>query len=851
MAAARINTVSLRGLGAQRSLVLLNGRRMPPAGVGGSVAAVDLNTIPNDAVVRSEILKDGASSIYGSDAVAGVVNIITRKNFEGLEISGTARVNELGGGEHFGLSGIWGKSFDRGHLMVSLSGADSRALHKGDRDGLNCQQDHITNADGSRADLVDPKTGTYKCWGYTVGGIVINDTFFRVPRAGSTALGVPGWAGPIQFVDREMNPDITKQITIFSPTKRYTLFAQGEYRPEGLNGTELYSEILVNRRESSQTDVRYIFPYYLDTAPQNPFASIGAYVYPYFLTPYTSTQKVNVARGVFGARGEVNKWAWDAYISHSESDGDYTTDAWNKKRLYWGTGYNEDTGEDTGVCPSGADAGCVPLNQFTPAALNFGILTDAENKYFRAVDRGNTKFTQSIFEATATGDLFNLPAGPIGTAIGISARRDEINDTPGVLSRTGNSWGFASAGITKGSDSVYETFAELQIPVIKNKPLFEDLKLNVSGRYSKYDSVGDAFTYKAGVNWALNNMFRLRGTYGTSFRAPGLFELYLNSQTSFLSQRSVDPCINWGATGENGQLVKKENVRLHCAADGIPANYTGVGSSAEVLTSGNKNLNPEESKAWTYGFAFTPRETGFKLAVDFWGIEVNDQIARTGAGVVGACYAQQQFPNGFCSLFTRNAAHSITFIDASYRNIPSETTEGIDLSASYEKEFNFGKLSSDLDVTYTKNSVTTLYPGDTPLDYNGTVGDPKYVGDLQTSFSKGPWRFTHTLNYVGTSDQMGYQGENGKVSFSYAPAAFNKTKTDTFITHDLTVRYTGKDWATQFGFVNILNEFAPILGTGDDAGSAGRLGVYAYSSQYGSGYIGRQFYFNIKKQFQF
>lgn len=844
-----INTVSLRGLGAQRSLVLINGRRVPPSGVGGTVAAADLNILPAASIYRYEILKDGASSVYGSDAVAGVVNAITRKNFDGFEISGAARVTEQGGGENYDVTGIWGKSFDRGNIMISGSASESKALRKKDRPGFNCQEDYITNADGTRADLIDPKTGKYKCWGYTTGGIAIDNTFFRIPRTGSSAFGVPGWFGPVQFADREMNPEITNDITIISPTKRYTIFAQGEYRPASLNGVELYSEILLNRRESQQDNVRYIFPDYHPNSPQNPFGGLGAFVFPYFLTKYSNEQEVDVARGLFGARGNIKNWNWDVYASHSQSSGDYSIDTWNKKRVFWGTGYNEDTGVFTGVCPTGADAGCVMLNQLTPDALNFGKLTPAEDAYFRAKDRGHTKYTQSIFEATITGDLMQLPAGPLGTAFGLSGRRDEINDTPGELSRSGNSYGLASAGITKGSDSLIEAFTEFQVPVVKNKPFFEDLKLNLSGRYSNYDSVGDAFTYKAGVNWALNNTLRLRGTYGTSFRAPGLFELYLNAQTGFLSQRTVDPCINWGAIGDDGQPVKSATIRTNCAAAGIPNNYNGSGSSAQVFYSGSKDLNPEESKAWTVGIALTPPETGFKFAIDFWGIEVNNQIARTGAGVVGACYGQATYPNGFCGLFTRNASYNITLIDASYRNIPSETTEGFDIAASYEKEFNFGKLSSDLDLTYTSNSITTLYPGDKPLDYNGTVGDPKVVADLQTSFTHGSWKVTHTLNYVGSSDQLGYQGENGKVSFSYAPNAFNKTKTEVFITHDITARYTGKDWSSQFGVVNIFGEMAPALGLGNDAGSAGRLGIYAFSSQYGAGYLGRQFYVNFKKQF--
>ncbi|ESQ92094.1 hypothetical protein ABAC460_04195 [Asticcacaulis sp. AC460] len=859
-----INTLSLRGLGAQRTLVLLNGRRMPPAGVSGTVAAVDLNTIPDALVNRYEILKDGASSIYGSDAVAGVVNVITRKNFEGLELQGTTRFSEAGGGESYNASAIWGKSLDKGHILVSGSYYERKALLQGDRPGLDCPEDYIFNADGSRADLVTTRPGEsgYKCWGSTVGGIIIDDTYFRRPQAGAstTIYGVPnpGWFGPVPFAARDMDPAIEDRVSVISPVKRVTLFAQGEYRPDWANGAELYTELMYNRRESEQYGVRYIFPYYDPQSPQNPFGAEtpwgqltgGSYVYPYFLTKSDDAQDISVFRGVFGARGEWGKWAWDAYISHAVNDGKYTGDVVPKDTLFYGTGLNEDTFEFIGVCPPGAPAGCLPLNLLTPAALNNGELTQPEWDYFFKTETGQTDYTQTIAEATLTGDLFNLPAGPVGAAFGVSFRRDEIKDVPGEYSRAANAWGSASAGITEGQDTLSEAFFELDAPLIEGKPFFEDLELNVSGRFSNYDSVGSAATYKVGLNWAINNTFRLRGTHGTSFRAPALYEMFLNEQTAFLGQRSVDPCINWGGTGEGGQPVKSQTIRDNCAADGIPGDYAGAGSSALIVYSGSQDLDPEESEATTFGLAFTPPNTGFKLAIDYWRIKVENQILSTGPGVVGACYGQETFPNnGFCDLFERDATHSIRVVDASYRNIPSELTSGVDFTASYEKEFNLGKLSIDLDASFTDQSTTQLFPGDVEIDYNGTVADPQWVGDIQSRFDYKDWTFAYTLNFVGESSNQGYRDEDGVVAFSYAPTAYNINYTKDWTTHDLTVRYRAKDWTVTGGVINLFDEYAPILSVGDNAGSPGRQGIYAWGSQYTQGYLGREFYLHVSKTF--
>jgi iron complex outermembrane recepter protein len=864
-----INSVSLRGLGAQRSLVLLNGRRMPPAGVSGTVGAVDLNTIPDSAVSRYEIVKDGASSIYGSDAVAGVINVITRKNFEGLELAATTRISQHGGGDTYNLSALWGKSFDKGHLTVSASAYEREALMLGQREALNCPQDYIFNSDGTRADIVTTRPGEsgYKCWGNLVGGVAVNNQFFREIRPGSTTSigGVPvtGWYGPVQFADREMDPESDDRTTVISPVKRFTLFVQGEYRPDWANGAELYSELLINRRESEQRGMRYIFPYYGPNSPNNPFgtgtqydqnngAAGGAYVYPYFLTPSNKSQEVNVYRGIVGAKGEWGRWSWDTYLSHSISDGKYLNDVVPQDRLFAGIGFDENQFVHVPVC-QGVPAGCTPLNLFTQDALFNGTLTPAESDYFFVVEEGKTKYTQTIAEATLTGDLLQLPAGPLGAAFGISYRRDELKDTPGEFSRASNAWGSASAGITEGSDSLAEAFFELEAPIVNGQPFFEDLKINLSGRFSNYDSVGSAGTYKVGFNWAVNNTLRFRGTHGTSFRAPALYEMFLNEQTAFLSQRSVDPCVNWAATTE-GQPNKSQTVRDNCAAEGIPGDYDGVGNgqgaSALIYYSGSRELNPEESQASTLGFILTPPNTGFKVAVDFWRINVENQILSTGAGVVGACYGQETFPNnGFCDLFERDSDFNIVSVDASYRNIPSELTSGIDITASYTREFNLGTLTMDLQTSYTRESKTQLFPGDTIIDYNGTIADPKWVGSLQNQFKHKDWLFTYTFNYVGESSNMGYREEDGIVNTSYAVNATNINYTDAWTTHDFTVKYTAKDWTIAVGVINLTDEEPPLLSYGDNTGSPARLGTYAFSSQYDPGLMGRQAYFRVSKSF--
>lgn len=884
---AGISTLSLRGLGAQRTLVLINGRRMPPAGVGGTVGPVDLNFIPQSLVSRYEILKDGASSIYGSDAVAGVVNIITEKNFEGLQLSADAKISDNSGGESYDTSLLYGKSFDKGNFLVSVDYFEQKALRYSDRDQFSCPTDNYYDADGNRADIIDPTTGTYKCFGssgvsgyigtylpFEYGGSYWGSRVPTVDGSGVGSEGVPGYVF-IPYAKRNFNGKRAQNDTVISPVKRLNIFAQGNYRPEWAGGAELYTELMYGQRKSEQDATRQLFPYYREQVSINPFkdafGGVGLIANPIALAPFSSEQTVDYGRFLGGARGTWGNWNWDAYISTSKSTGKYTTDVIPLDRLNAATGTDQTTLDymynDGGVCETGAPAGCVPLDLFSYDAIVNGVYTPQEEAYLFVKDKGTTDYTQTIAEATLTGDLFELPAGPLGAAFGVSFRHDAINDTPGEYSRTGNSWGLITAGQTKGEDNLSEAYFELEAPLLRNHFAVEDFTLNLSGRFSNYDSVGSAWTYKIGFDWAVDKTLRLRGTYGTSFRAPALYELYLNDQTSFLSQRAVDPCINYGVPGEDGQLHTNATVRANCAADGLPGDYSGAGSSAEIHTGGGKDLNPETSAAATFGFVLTPPDTGFKFAVDFWRIKVADQISSSGAGIVGACYSSVYFRSqpGFCDLFTRDLdTTSPTFgmietIDANYRNIPTEQTKGIDFTTSYEYEFNFGKLSIDSQLSYIKEHKYQIFAGDVIDDYAGTIGDPHWAGDVQTRFKHKDWTLTWTVNYTSDATNIGYYGETGSANIydGSLPAGlgygsdevFYAAKVKPFYLHDLTLRYQAKTWSIIGGVTNLLDTHAPTLGKGVYSGSAGRLGNSAFSSQYYSAYIGRQFYLHFDKNF--
>lgn len=878
---AGINTLSLRGLGAQRTLILINGRRMPPAGVGGTVGPVDLNFIPQSMVARYEILKDGASSIYGSDAVAGVVNIITTKNFDGFHIEASGLKSEKDGADSYTASAMYGKTFDKGGILISGEYYEQRALTFADRPGLACPKlNRTSTADGSSADRIDPRTGKAKCYNASgvFGGDIIDgwngDRYFYTPDGLNQSGPLPDFTlydgTPATVVYEDTAATIANNTTAISPVKRASLFAQGQWRPDWLGGAELYTELMFGERKSSQTYWSQLFPYYSShssvnilpttlspddqayygfTGPAEPYAQ------PIALHEGYSSQKVDLGRFLGGVRGTFNTWNWDAYASYSKSVGKYDDTVTYADRVNWGTGIDQVNGGEIDECGAGAPAGCVPLNLFTHDALTIGKLTDAENAYYFTVDHGRTDYSQFTAEATATGDIMQLPAGALGGAFGISFREDRINDTPGALSLAGNSYNRSSAGITKGSDRLSEVYGELEVPVVRGKFLFEDLTLSLSARYSDYESVGNATTYKAGFNWAIDNIFRVRGTAGTSFRAPALYELFLHDETSYLGQTSVDPCLNYGEIGDDGEYKTNATIRANCAADGVPNNYTGAQtSSATILTGGGLDLEPETSYATTLGFVLTPPNTGFKFAMDVWKTKISDQITANGASVVAACYNSVQFRSqpGFCDDFVRDTDPTspryleITDIDGSYRNIPTEETAGVDFTVGYEHEFNFGKLTSDAQFSWYKYYKSQQYVGAVIDDYVGTIGNPNWVGDVQTKFTHKDWTVSWTFNYTGASSNLGWYGETGTNptnTYTY------KAAVPPFVTHDLEFRYRAKTYDLIVGINNVLDESAPEIGDGLYSGSASRLGNYPFSSQYYSGLIGRQFYMNISKDF--
>ncbi len=590
------------------------------------------------------------------------------------------------------------------------------------------------------------------------------------------------------------------------------------------------TEALYTRREYQDRSWSQMFAYYgpdgtydTPTVYSNPFDSLAVAI---TLWPYNSETNVDYyyvttgLNGGFGGGGFFDSWSWETNASYSLSDAEYVGNQINAETVGdWFT-----TGPD-GVYDAPA------YDPFTPEYLS-GNWTQDVYDLLTIIDRGQTKYEQIVVDALVSGDLFELPAGPLGFALGVEHRRFEIDDTPSEASQTGQIYNYSTALPTRGDDNVTEVFTELEVPVLKGLPGIEEFTLNGSARLFDYESYGSDSVWKAGFNWQVIPMVRLRGTKGTSYRAPALYELYLGNQSGFQQQSSIDPCIRWG-------LSSNENIRTNCAAAGIPDDYFPSGGSATVLTGGGLGvLEAETSEAQTFGLIFTPSFLDLSIAIDYFDISVKDTVSRLGASnIVASCYVAQNYPNEYCSLFDRApggtglGAYAIQQVRDSYLNLNEQSTRGIDITVKYEHEFSFGDLTVDLNATHTMEDVIRLFDpnlesGFDSDDFSGTIGDPEWVGDAHFALRRDDFTYNWFIDYIGATDNSRYYAT---VSNYYGRPARRINTTDDWLSHDVSVRWRGDKVSVTAGVQNVFDAQPPIISNG--AGS--RLGnVPQFGTQY-------------------
>jgi outer membrane receptor protein involved in Fe transport len=879
------NTIGLRGFAPTRSLVLLNGRRLGPSGTRGSVGAADLNTLPSSIVDRIEVLKDGASSIYGSDAVAGVINIITKKNLTSITVDGgLTRTQDGGGGaQNFSISG--GQVSDNSRFLASYQVSQQDSLTLGQRDWTRCNTDYRrTNTNGvlgewGSFDFIDPTTGKPKCYpisGTGSNGVTINtlgtstrtgvgapgsvgSSFNRWRPNGSITTGLVGFegvgGGANSLGVRDTFDPRTLNREILSPVRNQNLFAQGGVDLHALGDAELYFELMLNHRDSSQTGYKQLsldymrgsplipanlaFSNFLGPQPTTNGANVGVRAFIGFGNDQSS-QSVDFGRLVAGLRGAVGDSGWDYDVSFtsSQSRAAYTFNSFLTDRLAQSS--NVVAGGGGFACVNTAN-GCVAAPALTTAVIGGQLPADWVNYVFAPVT-GNTNYREDVVSASVTGPLFTLPYGKVKAAFGVESRTSSIDDTPAADSQAGNLYNLTSSAITRGNDRANDAFGEIEVPLLKNLPGAQELTANVSGRWSNYESYGSGSTYKAGMLWTPTKWLTLRATKGTSYRAPALFEQNLGATSGFLSS-NTDPCNNWDSATNAGTARSK-----NCQSEGLAPGFTAT-RGVTVISAGGRaqGLKAETSDNKTVGIVLQPElPTGwgdFSFSVDYFDIKVDNGVARAGAtAILARCYDDAAFRGGggFCRLIApRNPTDGSLTVSDSYVNLATDIVRGNDITARYTNDIGLGRLLLNLSVTEFREQSNKLFAEDQLDDFNGSIASPKWSGALDAKYTVKGLTYYYGVEWVGQTSSYERKGEDG------ATSTF-KLDTPNYLLHSASVQYkdTVGKWSVTFGVRNLTDVKPPSISAQAGYNRVGNAPLYS-----GYDYSGRRFFLNASKTF--
>ncbi len=873
-----VSTIDLRNLGESRTLVLVNGRRFV-AGIPGE-SAVDLNTIPADFVERIELLTGGASSTYGSDAVAGVVNIILKKNFEGFLVDASAGQSEKGDDSKrkisltFGTTAASGKASFMGHLGYSRQGA----VYSRDRDFAAVDQSSLGALTGDVNDFFTIQRPFYSS--YAPQGRFFTDT-------GSFTYDAQG--NVIPFSTNGPNGDgvgatgfnRSAYRSIAVPTERYLFAATGEYalaenhkvffegnyaqtqtkaklEPFPLGAEAIYpatggqvpAEFLVN-------GVVLRNPLVPDALYDNISDTNGDGLRDYYFTRRLSDigARGSVAdrdtfRVATGLKGTLaSKWDYDAYVIYGSTKEAQTNSGQVnvlnfRNALEAIPDVNDVNGNGSttdAICrdANARDQGCVPINLF-----GFNSISPAAAAYVAAPGLLTTFTQQKIAGANITGELFNLPAGPVGVAGGVEYRKEYARSEFDPLQQAGLNAGNAIPR-TEGDFDVKEIFVEGRVPLLKNQPFAKSLDVSAAVRGSKYSTVGNTLSYNTGLDWAPTSEFRVRATKALSTRAPNINELFSPPSQNFPTGLN-DPCLGVTATSTGASDAA-------CRADpGVAANIAANGAftlnQADVqgisgYDRGNPLLKQEKGNSVTLGLVFTPRSMpllkNFVFTADYFNIKIKGAIVGTPRQfILSECYAGDA---SFCQFVTRrpaavgaNSAGSISYLDSAQTNSGELVTSGIDLTAGFSEPVGPGRLNAQLAYTHLTNGYLVPLPGAEKDYFAGEIGAPRNRAYLTLNYKTGPWGITSHTTFLGQS------ALDDQFLASYGADA-NSVKVKSKIYNDFQFSYQAGRFQYYLGVDNAFNTRpAPVLSNlpGNDTGTETHAGLYDP--------IGRRYYIGIR-----
>ena len=875
--------VNLRGIGSVRNLVLLDGRRVAPA---DSTGRVDLNNVPLAVIERTDILTGGATTTYGADAVSGVINFITKRDFAGVEANFSEQITEEGDGNIFRADVTIGANFDdgRGNAVFSVGYQQADPVFQGDRDFSVFNISSVTGQPGGSsaaapANIIGPG----------IPGRQIN----------ADGTDVLGSFNPNPF---NFNP-----FNIFqTPFERYNMFGAAHY--EITDNIEVFTRGMFSKNSVSTiiapggsffntyrinlnnptipqaiaqrfADGLGLTPAQFAAARNTQFGPTlpNGMANPDYVEFSTQVRRRTVEAGtrdstftttyfdyLLGLRGDItDSIQWEVSGSYGESD-----------RVQSQTGFARLTtlsqallSLPNGQCINPAN-GCVPINLFGPV----GSITPAMVDFaFSGEQTVINKATLVQAQSLINGDFgWGIATTPISFAVGAeyreftsTRRSDDASKTPGEVVGGGG-----AAPDIDGSYDVYDAFGELVIPILEDRPFFESLVLEVGGRYSKYSTAGNEFTWKVGGTWTPVEDISFRGNYSRSSRAPNIGELFVPVTTG-LSNLANDPC-QGQAPVNNAQLAAV------CIAQGAPAAIVNAGGiqppaagQINVTTGGNPNLGVEKATTWTVGAIITPSALPrFSLTIDYFNIKITDAIsAPANDDILNGCYTSGNLSfanNPLCRLIQRStftggldgSPNEVRGLLLNQSNLGLIKTDGIDVSMRYGTELTDSlSLNLSFDGTWTNKNTFQAFPGGVNRDcvgfYSTNCGSiqPEFAWTQRTSLTFDDqftaslmWRYIDGVE-AEPSLAGGFLGQNGRPAvgdfsdFTFIPAEHY---------FDLSFRWEVTE-NVQFSVLaqNLFDNKPKVVGS--DIGSTAFNSGNVYPSTYDA--LGRRYAAAIKFRF--
>jgi iron complex outermembrane receptor protein len=825
-----LNTTDLRGLGSSKTLVLVNGRRFISGDPGDS--SVDLNNIPTAMVERMEITTGGASAIYGSDAVAGVVNIITKKSMDGIELDASTSTPTEDGGEEKYFSFTFGDESAKSSFIANISYAKQEQLAGYQRDFLvngPVSIDNINNVDnedGIPGRSVYAKGNTKLSYYSPTGDFFVDSGHYIFADDGSVRdfeannflpeSKTPGSRNTDYFLGEGDGYHFLDNKYVRTPLERVNVTSQYNY---DINDNHSMSFEFLYSDTSSFGESSPIFKgvglqadnAFFSNETQQFFADEDVSDFTAYLTTDTLghrkyEQDRSTVRAALSFEGMLgDDWIYDAYIQKGQV---HQVTTWRGEMIteHFNNAVDAVNFEGETVCANrnddgdvvGGIDGCAPLNIWGK-----DLASQESLDYVGATSMRDATIDQASAVVTLSGDLFDLPAGTVASAFTLEYREEESTTTPDAAMGAGLIFGNKSQA-SKGKFDVFEAAAEVSVPLLTDSVIADDIFLELAYRYMDYSTTGTDSAWRVGLNYVLNDEFTMRANMSRSVRAPNIGELFAPGSQDFNSFK--DPC-GQGQI-DNAPAAKKDNIEANCRADGIPVDWEPSEDwkrdNHSGYISGNTKLTNEVADDYTIGFVYNPSFIeSLGLTVDYWSFDFTNEISYPGAAdLVDKCYESESLDNLYCSLKERTAGtNEIDNYFVRPINSASSKMSGVDIEMNYLVETIFGNFAPRLIATYNESREGN----------NTGFAEDAYQNEGEQNFPK--WKASFITNY-------NYQDLSVTLSIFYRASTVEDNEWDaeqndyndigSYTTVDLTSRYIVTDGLeVRAGILNVFDKQPP------------------------------------------